>query len=115
MPHLFLGHEKVVRALIELGAKVDAESGYNWTPIHYAAHEGRSVLHTFIRSCITIFLITSLGREKVVRALVELGARVDAEDGNKGTPLHSAAEWGKSLICLQSNILVLIVASITRS
>ena len=36
------------------------------------------------------------GHEKVIRALVELGAKVDVEENNKITPLYEAAANGKS-------------------
>lgn len=38
------------------------------------------------------------GYEDVVRALIELGAKVDAEDNKKKTPLHRAAHWGKHFL-----------------
>ena len=45
---------------------------------------------------IGVFLNIFLGDEKVVRALIELGAKVNAENNRKITPLHHAAFWGKS-------------------
>lgn len=39
-------------------------------------------------------LITSSGNDKVVRALIELGAKVNAESEDKKTPLQLANERG---------------------
>ena len=44
-------------------------------------------------SSMSVYL--SLGRVDVVRTLIELGARVDAVDDYKETPLFNAAYWGK--------------------
>lgn len=46
------------------------------------------------------FLLNVLDNDKVVRALIELGANVNAKDNSEQTPLHEAAGYGKSLIHL---------------
>lgn len=94
---LFSGHEDVVRSLIRLGAKVDAETSSKRSAIYSAVSAGKSFsyLHCndfrFIRFFPNIFA----GHEKVVRALIEHGATVNVEDINKVTPLHVAAYRGK--------------------
>ena len=35
------------------------------------------------------------GYEKIIRALVEHGAKVNGENNIKRTPIHDAAYWGK--------------------
>lgn len=42
---LFLGHDNIVRTLIELGAQVDAEDKNKRTPLHHAAALGKSITH----------------------------------------------------------------------
>lgn len=49
----------------------------------------------------------NLGNENAVRALIELGAKVDAEDENKETPLHYAAFRGKVFIGLRQRYIEL--------
>lgn len=95
--NIFQGHEYVVRSLIELGATVNAEDKTKQTPLHLAAYNGKSFRHlthwTFPFS-IKKFPIVYLGHGNVVRLLIQLGAKVDAEDENRATPLHKAAFKG---------------------
>lgn len=95
------GYEDIVRALIEHGAKIDAETlAYSFSPLHYAASAGKWPSLTFIGCFFHLWSISYhflLGQEKVVRTLAELGAKVDAEDKRKRTPLHDSAYYGKSL------------------
>lgn len=58
---------------------------------------------------IGVFLISITGYENEVRALIELGATVDIQDANKQTPLHKAAENGKSNIWSHAFIYYFIV------
>ena len=46
-------------------------------------------------------LINFVGSEDVVRALIELGAKVDTEAEKKLTPLYWAAFWGKEITHLE--------------
>ena len=76
-----------------------AEDRNKETPLHVAAYWGKSIISRplnyffFIR----LPLVTFLGREKVVRTLIELGAQVDAKDEYQETPLFNAAYLGKSV------------------
>lgn len=93
----------MARALIDLGAKLDAKDANTYTPIHKAALAGKSSIPSQLDFLLSYCKIISLlGNENVVRALVELGAKVDPEDESKRTPLHRAAYLGNSLINLQS-------------
>ena len=101
------GHTEISRALIELGADVNADFGAK--PLHWAAMNG----HTEIaRALIELggadvnadnFGSTPLheaaryGHTETVRALIELGADVKAD--NFGfTPLHEATRHGRTEI-----------------
>lgn len=46
----FAGHEDVVQALIEHGAKVEAEDNRKRTPLHRAANQGRSFNEWFVHA-----------------------------------------------------------------
>lgn len=96
----FSGHFNIVRTLIEFGATVDAEDFTKRTPLHHAVYEGKLLTHFYSMSSIFLqtFSIYLSERENVVRALVELGANVDAKDMHQRTPLHFAAFKGNSLI-----------------
>ena len=67
------GHESTVRALVELGAQVDAVSSNGWTALMFASQNGH---------------------ESTVRALVERGAQVDAVNSDGETALMLADENG---------------------
>lgn len=64
------GHDDAVRALLKAGAQVNHEG---WTPLHYAAFEGR---------------------EALVDTLLAAGADVNARAPNLATPLMVAARNG---------------------
>lgn len=89
----FLGNEDVFRALIELGAKINAEDKNKQTPLHLAASQGLP-LSKSDPILIAISPINFSANEDVVRALIELGAKVDAEDVNKKTPSQIADQKG---------------------
>lgn len=90
---IFPGHVDVVRALIGLGAEVNAETISKVTPLHFAAFYGKWYgVYQF--SYLIYFQYTS-GHEEVVCALIELGSKVNAEDDLKRTPLHLASLAGK--------------------
>lgn len=63
----------IVELLIEKGAKVNAKTKYNWTPLIYA---------------------TRLGNLNIVKLLIEKGAEVNVKDNKNWTPLIHAARSG---------------------
>ncbi len=68
-----IGHEKILRTLLDHGAAVDAgEASLGRTPLHYADS---------IRTVIV---------------LLDAGADIDATDGNGETPLHAAIASSKT-------------------
>ena len=107
-PHFSSGMENVVQALIEHGATVNVEDEHKMTPLHYAAKDGRSFAHVTVNSFTDIhfFIRASLnivsGRDKIVRCLIKFGAKVDAKDKFKRTPLAVAIQKGKSFAHLHS-------------
>ncbi|KAK5214907.1 hypothetical protein LTR72_011997, partial [Exophiala xenobiotica] len=68
-----IGHEAVVRLLVEKGAKLESQDKYNRTPLSWAAEKGHGA---------------------VVRLLVEKGADLEPKDNSGRTPLSWAADRG---------------------
>ncbi|KAM9873437.1 Ankyrin repeat domain-containing protein 50-like protein 3 [Verticillium dahliae] len=74
----YYGHHVVVNLLLEKGADVEAkDSGYNRTPLSWAAEKGR---------------------DAVVKLLLEKGADVEAKDSGYRTPLSRAAGNGRAAV-----------------
>ena len=73
------GREKVVRLLIEHGAKVNVQDTHKATPLHYASRAGR---------------------DEVARVLLEHGADVNARNKADTTPLHRASRNGHGKVAL---------------
>lgn len=67
------GHKNVVRALLSIGARVDACCQFKWTPLHLAA---------------------LAGHVDVIRLLHSAGANVETFDQYDWTPLNAAAKEG---------------------
>lgn len=72
------------RALIGAGAKVDAKSESNQTPLYWAASIG---------------IMTTGNREETLRLLLDAGADPNARPDDGHTPLHAAAERGDASAC----------------
>jgi len=71
---VFLGHEDIVRLLLESGAVVHAQNKDMGFPLHGAA---------------------MMGHVSVAELLREYGADIDARDGGGSTPLHAATFLGR--------------------
>ena len=66
--------------------------------LHELTKKGKSFLILTVSSLFTEVSFAVFERqEKAVRALIELGANVNAENTMKKTPLHAAASGGKFL------------------
>ncbi len=100
--------EEAARLLIENGANINAEDGYDMTPLHYAAAQGHRGLTELlidkkadINAC-NDFNITPLhyavmgGHNEVAELLIVAGAKVNAKDKYRATPLHYAAWLGQT-------------------
>ena len=59
------GNLEIVKALILLGAEIEANDGDEWTPLHHAANEGKS---------------------DVVKHLIEMGAQIESRNKEGQTP-----------------------------
>lgn len=97
----FSGEVEIFRILVENGAKVDIEIENKVTPLHYAVYSilGKISIHShqlFLSNGVFFFFITFPGQADIIRYLIEHGANVSAETFFKETPLHWAANSGKS-------------------
>ena len=96
------GNLKMVKALILLGAEVDAKSiPFNLTPLHVAAQSGRTSIVKYFIEKQKIPLeskdgsgqtpLHHAGNVDVAKYLIEKGADIEAKDDEGHTPLHSRA------------------------
>ena len=94
------GNLKMVKALILLGAEVDAKSTNDLNPIHVAAQSGRtSIVKYFIEKQkiplelkdgsgdTPLHASLTAGNVDVVKYLIEKGANIEAKDEEGNTPL----------------------------
>ncbi|XP_047128792.1 transient receptor potential cation channel subfamily A member 1 isoform X1 [Hydra vulgaris] len=108
------GHEVIVQALLNLGAKIDAKSEENLTPLHLAAKYGRcrvvEILLSIVSSIVKdvdissntpLHLAAIEGHVAVVDMLIKSGAAVDVRNSGNWTPLDCAAFHGWTN-CVQS-------------
>lgn len=80
----------MIRALIELGAKADAENIKKETPLHLASARGKDLTLSFNVFVYICYFPHFPGHAKAVRALIDLGANIFAENLNKETPCRTA-------------------------
>ncbi|KAL2820650.1 hypothetical protein BJX63DRAFT_418288 [Aspergillus granulosus] len=73
----YLGHEVIVKLLLDRGANLDSTDSSGRTPLSYAAQNGH---------------------EAIVRLLVDRGANLDSTDNSGQTPLlHAAESWHEAI------------------
>ena len=94
---------KVVRALLEAGAKVNARDSNRYSPLHFAAeYSSGSVVRALLdygaevnardsHQCSPLHLAASWNSGPVLRELIEGGAEVNSRNSNQYSPLHNAA------------------------
>lgn len=97
------GDKVEIGVLIAKGANVNAKDGYDYTPLHKVAWEGKTEVAAFLLSkgadvngkgpvgWTPLHMAASGGRKEVAELLVSKGANVDAKQDYGETPLHSAA------------------------
>jgi ankyrin repeat protein len=105
-----IGHEAVVRALLEHKADVDVKGRYGETALHWAAAGGHEAV---VRALLehkadvdandkgggtALYWAAAGGNEAVVRALLEHKADVDVKSKGGGTALHRAAARGHEAV-----------------
>jgi len=106
-----LGHEAVVKLLLEKGAKIETKSKYGLTPLSWAAESGHELvvkllldkgaeLETKDKYGLTPLLWAARkGYEVIVKLLLEAGnVDMDSKDSYGQTPLSWAAESGHEAV-----------------
>lgn len=96
----FLGHESIVRLLIERGANIHATNIINYTPYHNAAGEGARTFpitdnRLFRWHGDNYWFCFASGKENVLKLLIEKGANVNSMADILWPPINLAANKGK--------------------
>jgi len=101
------GNALLAEALLFVGASVNARGISDWTPLHYAAFDGReNVVRILLKAGASVdakdnpdwtplHYVAMWGQADIAKVLLEAGASVDAKNYSGYTPLHIALEWGK--------------------
>lgn len=103
---IHLGNLSGIHKVLASGVSVDARDYFNRTALHFAAQSGKSPTHLHWQLSFLSWqsLIFFTGRVEIVRALLDLGAAVDAEDEQKRQPIHYAAFDGELIILLSLQV-----------
>jgi len=104
------GHLRVVQALLERGAPLDAKDQYNHTLLHYAAQFSHPTLCAYLLEwmevdCLSTHQVTPLMLTtcpKVCKILIDAGADLHRRDGLSGLmPIHYATRnWKPEIVRL---------------
>lgn len=98
------GHLHVVKALIEMGARIDVKNESYMTPYRVAITEGKHDIETYIGAVcgnlikkdiygrISLHHAAQSGKANIVEFRLNNGANINAQDYSLRTPLHLAAE-----------------------
>jgi len=103
-----LGHEAIVRLLLEHGANIKAKSSLERMALHLAAENGHEAVVRLLleRGANTeartkdlnepkaLHLVVERGHQKLVKLLLEHGANINAMIASGETALHLAAKYG---------------------
>lgn len=85
------------------GANISATDTKNWTALHLALAQNGIWLSSNRIDASIFHSIYSLGHEKVVKILLENGTDINAEEMDKWTPLHLAAQTGERIKYIQES------------
>ena len=100
-----VGNTRSVKYIIEkYGIDVNVRNRYNETPLHYAARQGYPIINDYKtilnrgismgyynKECLRF--ATEMEYLETIKELVKHGAKLNALDDNKSTPLHHASRY----------------------
>ncbi|MTI11730.1 ankyrin repeat domain-containing protein [Sansalvadorimonas verongulae] len=100
------GHDKVVKILVDAGAKLNQQINNGATPLYIAAEKGHAEVvqilvdagaklnQQTIDSATPLFIAAQQGHAEVVQILVDAGAKLNQQTNDGATPLYIAAQNG---------------------
>ena len=95
------GYVKIVKALILLGAQVEAKDNFGKTPLHFASYadvakcliqNGAKMDAKDENGETPLYIASAEGRAEIVKCLIKMGAKIEAKDNLGQTPLHIAGD-----------------------
>lgn len=89
-----LGHENIVKLLIENGADINSQDEYGIKPLHYSVYNGNCNTFNWIINFLSISWY-STGYENISRILIENGTDIESKNKYEMTSLMLAAIRGR--------------------
>lgn len=101
------GHLRMIKLLIEQGAKIDSRGDSGVMPLHVAALRGHTHVMKYLlceeginvrcnRGRTALHFAAERGQSDAVKYLVDIGGDINIRDNDGRTVLHFAAEWGQT-------------------
>lgn len=105
-----MGHEEIVKLLLDKGADVNAQGGYNGNALYAASEEGHEAIVKLLLDKDAdvnvqsgyygnpLHAASTRGHATIVKLLLDKGANINAQDGCGGSSLYAASLGGHEAI-----------------